>query len=84
MSQISANKDSRVPGKQPFSSTYLAPKAYGISLKSMASAVFLVREHLIEYREVRPTDALDHVHHSNDSDARVHYNSLQECLLHVL
>ena len=50
----------------------------------MASAVFLVREHLIEHREVKLTDALDHIHHSNDSDVRVHCNSLQECLLQVL
>ena len=50
----------------------------------MASAVFLLREFLIKYREVRPTDALNHVHHSNDSDARVHRNSFQERLLQVL
>ena len=37
-----------------------------------------------ESQPIGPTDAFQHVHHTKNSDARLHRNSLQECVCEFL
>ena len=75
MSQISRMSNSRVPSRHPFSSTYLAPRAYGMSFRSTFSAGSHVVSFPITTRRVWLTALFQSIHHTNHGSLSLHHGN---------